>query len=144
MPPRLNIPISGNRTRRTSIPRSVARSIAAAILSIALSSCDIDLFGFDTKRIAAGYRLTVAEGGQFALMLPRENSGSAVIDVGWRKPFILSRSDELKPWRVIDTSTQEAVSITEEQRKAESKYRDIPIYRANDAWERLKYSSSQW
>lgn len=96
---------------------SIARSVLLCVAGVVLSSCDVDLFGLDTKQIAAGYRLTQAEGGQFALMAPREDSGPIIIDVGWQNPFIISRSDEREPWEVIDTSTKQTVSVSEQQRR---------------------------
>ena len=123
---------------------SIARSVLLCVAGVVLSSCDVDLFGLDTKQIAAGYRLTQAEGGQFALMAPREDSGPIIIDVGWQNPFIISRSDEREPWEVIDTSTKQTVSVSEQQRREDPKYRDIQIYRVDVAWDRLKRSRHQW
>ena len=100
---------------------STARSVLLFVATLVLSSCDVDLFGLDTKQIAAGYRLTQAEGGH-ALMAPHENSGPVVIDVGWRNPFIIARSDERKPWKVIDTSTNQKLSISEEQRRTDPRF----------------------
>lgn len=122
---------------------STARSVLLSVAALVFSSCDVDLFGLDTKQIAAGYRLTQAE-GQIALMAPHENGGPIVIDVGWRNPFIISRSDERKPWEVIDTSTNQKLSISEEQRRADPRFQDIPVDRADVAWDQLKRSKRQW
>ncbi|MFN2624443.1 MAG: hypothetical protein ABR611_16605 [Chthoniobacterales bacterium] len=122
----------------------MARSVLLSVAALLWSSCDVDLFGLDTKQIAAGYRLTQAEGGQIALLAPHENGGPVVIDVGWRNPFIISRSDERKPWEAIDTSTKQKLSISEEQRRTDPRFRDIPVDRADVAWDQLKRSKSQW
>jgi hypothetical protein len=127
-----------------SIARPLVHFAIASALAFGLSSCDIDLFGLDTKKLAAGYRLTVWEGGLYALLRPQEDSGSTVIDIGWKKPFIVSRSDEGEPWQVIDTSTNQTLSLSEEQRRTDPKYRDVPIYRADVAWDRLRYGRRQW
>lgn len=115
------------------------------MLLLCLSSCDVDLFGFDTKRIAAGYRLIQTEAiNECILMPPHGDVGSSVVELGWRKPFILSRVDEQDHWQVIDTSTKQTLSISEEQRHADPRYRDIPVYTAPAAWDRLKHWRRQW
>ena len=124
--------------------RPFARLGASCLLLFVLSSCD-DLFGFGTKQIAAGYRLIQHEGpDQFALMPPKQDFGSFVTDIGWRQPVILVRSDGSHPWDVIDTSTKRQVSITEQQRRSDPSYRDIPVYTAANAWHKLSHRRRQW
>jgi len=125
--------------------RPFARLGASCLLLFVLSSCDVDLFGFGTKQIAAGYRLIQHEGpDQFALMPPKQDFGSFVTDIGWRQPVILVRSDGSHPWDVIDTSTKRQVSITEQQRRSDPSYRDIPVYTAANAWHKLSHRRRQW
>ena len=128
-----------------SIVRSALLSVAAAMGLLCLSSCDVDLFGFDSKRIAAGYRLLQTEAiDGCILMPPHGNIGSSVVELGWRKPFILSRAGQDDHWQVIDTSTKQTLSISEEQRHTDPRYRDIPVYAAHVAWDRLKHWRRQW
>jgi hypothetical protein len=94
----------------------------------------------DTKRIAADLTLMQAEGGGFVLM-PR---GSFVEQLGWRKPLIISRGESSRSWDVIDTSTGKQFAISNEQRRADPAYRDIPTLDASEAWAQLKHWRRQW
>jgi hypothetical protein len=111
--------------------------------SALLASCDVDLFGLDAKRIAAGWKLVQTERG-FVLNPPHKNGGGYVDRIGWRKPFIISGGESSSSWDVIDTSAGTQSSITDEQRRTDQLYRHIPIRHADDAWTQLKHWRRQW
>ncbi len=121
------------------------RCAGGLLLIVALSSCDIDLFGFGTKRIAEGYRLIQSEGpDRFALMPPHKDIGSPVTEIGWRRPLIISRYDGSHPWDILDTTTGRQVAISDQQRRSDPAFRDIPVYTASVAWSKLKHWRRQW
>jgi hypothetical protein len=122
------------------------RTVVAVIATLlCLTACDVDLFGLDRKRLGGGYSLVLTEtDNACALVAPHENGGPVVIEVGWLSPLILTRGDGFKTWDVIDTTTQKKTKISDEQRTTDPAYRDIPIYRARDAWKRLKRHRSLW
>jgi hypothetical protein len=122
--------------------KSCALFAAVCLVLLALCSCD-DVLGFGTYRIAAGYYIVRTDTNEFALISP-EGGGPDVTDVGWRKPFIISRYDTDRPWDVIDTSTKEQISISDAQRLADPKYREIPVYKAEEASKHLRHWKNQW
>ena len=69
-----------------------------------------------------------------ALVPPHQNGGAVVVEVGCRRPLILTRADGFQTWHVIDTTTQKELTISDEQRKTDTAYRDVPVYGARDAW----------
>lgn len=119
------------------------RFTVCALLLLSLSSCDVDLFGLDPKPIAAGWKLVQTESG-FVLRPPHTSGGSYVERIGWQKPFIISRGESSSSWDIIDTSTGKRSSITDEQRRTDQLYRDIPIRYADDAYAQLKHWRRQW
>ena len=109
-----------------------------------LVGCDVDLFGLDWKRLGGGYSL-VLDGNTddgCAIIAPHENGGPLVTQVGWRQPLILSRYDG--DWDILDTSTGKHTKISEEQRRSDPAYRDIPVYAARTAWAQLKRHKNLW
>jgi hypothetical protein len=117
--------------------------VAFCLSLLGLCSCD-DVLGFGTYRIGAGYYLARTDTNELALIPPDTGFGPTVSDVGWRKPFIISRYDIDRPWDVIDTSTKQQVSISDAQRRTDPKYREIPVYRAEEASKHLGHWKSQW
>jgi hypothetical protein len=112
---------------------------------LCLTACDVDLFELDRKRLGGGYSLVLTEtDNACALVAPHENGGPVVVEIGWLNPLILTRADGFKTWDVIDTTTQKETKISDEQRATDPAYRGIPIYRARDAWKRLKRHRSLW
>src|SRR3954451_17478248 len=77
--------------------RACVRVTVFLILLCSLSSCDVDVFGFDSKRVAGDWRLLRTESG-FALMPPHKNVGGYVARIGWQKPFIISRTESSLAW----------------------------------------------
>jgi hypothetical protein len=121
--------------------------IAVAVMGtlLCLSGCDIDLFGLDWKRLGGGYSLVLTETDDKCGLIPPHGRGGRVIaEVGWQKPLILTRGAERESWDIIDTTTRRETKITDEQRRTDPNYRDIPVYRARDAWNRLKRYRSVW
>jgi hypothetical protein len=131
--------------------RSLYRAFQALVFATLglFCSCDVDLFGLDSKQVAGGYRLTKwGEGGPgFVLFFPNDKGSEDATDIGWRKPFILVRDStaEKQPdmWTVIDTTSGEKFSLSDEQRKGDARYRDIRIYSATEGWKLLK-KRPQW
>jgi hypothetical protein len=109
--------------------------IAAAVMAIlcCLAGCDVDVFGLDWKRLGGGW-----------LIPPHQRFGTLVVEIGWRKPLILARADGSNGWDVIDTATRKETTISDQQRKTDPTYRDIPVCRARDAWNQLKRYRSVW
>jgi hypothetical protein len=120
------------------------RAFIVLIALTCLVGCDVDLFGLDRKRLGGGYSL-VLDGetdDACAIVAPHENGGPIVTEIGWRQPVILSRYDG--DWDVLDTSIGKHTKISEEQRRSDSVYRDIPVYAARTAWARLKRHKNLW
>src|ERR1700737_1981675 len=106
---------------------------------LCLTACDVDLFELNRKRLGGGYSLVLTEtDNACALVAPHQNGGPVIVEVGWLHPLILTRGDGFKSWDIIDTTTQKETKISDEQRTTDPAYREIPIYRAGDAWKRLK------
>ena len=112
---------------------------------LCLSGCDIDVFGLDWKRLGGGYSLVLTEmDDECALIPPHESGGPLVVEVGWQNPLILSRGAERESWDVIDTTTRKETKSLKSSVELIPSYRDIPIYRARDAWNRLRRYRSVW
>ena len=81
------------------------------------------------------------------LFFPNDKGSEDATDIGWRKPFILVRdiTAEKQPdmWTVIDTTSGEKLSLSDEQRKSDARYRDIRIYSATEGWKLLR-KRPQW
>jgi hypothetical protein len=122
------------------------RTVVAVIATLlCLTACDVDLFGLDRKKLGGGYSLVLTEiDDACALVPPHQNGGAVVVEVGWQKPLILTRAEGSKTWDIIDTTTQKQTKISDEQRTTDPAYRDIPVYRARDAWNRLTRHRSLW
>src|SRR5437762_7295060 len=97
------------------------RLTVCALLMLSLTSCDVDLFGLDSKRIAGGWGLLQTESG-FVLMPPHKSTGGYVERIGWQKPLIISRNESSSSWDVMDTSTGKQLSVTDEQRRTDRLY----------------------
>ena len=121
------------------------RLATVLLFALCLLSCDIDLFGFGTKQIAGGYRLVQAEGpDEFSIMPPHRHIGSMVTELGWRKPFIISRYGTQDTWEVIDTFNRQTIRISDTERRNNLTYKDIATYPAATAWNQLGHFNGQW
>ncbi|HST31843.1 MAG TPA: hypothetical protein VLK27_13505 [Chthoniobacterales bacterium] len=109
-----------------------------------LVGCDVDLFGLDWKRLGGGYSLVLdgETNDACAIVAHHQNGGLIVTQIGWRQPLILSRYES--DWDVLDTSTGKHTKVSEEQRSSDPAYRDIAVYAARIAWDRLKRHKSLW
>jgi hypothetical protein len=109
-----------------------------------LCSCDVDLFGSDTKKIGRNYRLVKVDWpGEFEFGAPGRAPREAVMEIGWQKPLILVRGGREESWKVIDTVSKETVIIADEQRRTQPRYSSIPIYSAAEAW-KLPRKKRRW
>jgi hypothetical protein len=105
------------------------------VSAVTLCSCDVDLFGSDTKKIGRNCRLVKVDWpGEFVFSAPPDQRPEAVTELGWEKPLVVVRLRDAKEWRVFDTSTGQWTTISDEQRRADPRYAAIPIYAAGDAW----------
>jgi hypothetical protein len=115
------------------------------VCAVFLCSCDVNLFGW--KNVAGGYYLDDWREGDPGYILFPPNNGPGQIRIeqlGWKKPFIIVRPvDTAGQWIVIDTRTNQRTAISDAQRNADQNYRNITVYAAADAWNRLR-RTKQW
>jgi hypothetical protein len=113
-----------------------AHSLLFVLLTASmLCSCDVDLFGSDTKKIGRNYRLVKVDWpGEFEFGAPDRRRREPVTEIGWQKPLIILRDRGAESWKVIDTVSGEAVVVTDEQRRSHPRYSAIQIYSAAEAW----------
>ena len=116
--------------------------------AVFLCSCDVNLFGW--KAVGGGYYLDDWREGIPAYILFPPDGGSVesptirVEQLGWKEPLILAQPEETRDqWVVIDTRTHQRKTISEAERTTDPAYRDIAVYHAADAWERLR-RRKQW
>jgi hypothetical protein len=76
------------------------------------------------------------------LELPREQGGSVIDEIGWRKPLIIVRYRD--KWDVYDTTTNKQISIADSERKQNPRFCDIPSFAPAQAWKRLWHYHHQW
>jgi hypothetical protein len=113
--------------------------------SLALSSCDVDIFGLTWKQLAGGYRLVQSEvPHECGIIAPGDSGGPMATEIGWRKPLIIYRARNADHWNVIDTVTHRQTSISLTERTTNPAYRDIATYQADDAWRQLSRYRQQW
>jgi hypothetical protein len=134
--------------RATRLALCAPAALMLAVVSV-LYGCDVDLFGLDSKKVAAGYRLTQWEAPPyFVLFSPGDKDSEGASEIGWQKPFIIVRDETAdrsrETWTVIDTSTGQKTRISEEQRNLNPAYREIPVHPARTAWARLKRHRNVW
>ena len=119
--------------------------IAFLAALLCLWSCDTKLFGPDSREIAGGYRLKrVGNPNQFALTIPYQSGGLIIDEIGWRKPFIITRASGSDYWEAINTAHAQRISISDFERKADPVYQSIPIEAAEIAWTKLNRNKRIW
>lgn len=107
-------------------------------------SCDVDLFGNDTKKIGRNYQLVKVDWpGEFEFSAPDHRQTEVVSKIGWQKPLIIVQAHATDSWKVIDTGTGKRATISEEQRRNDPRYAAIQIYSAAEAWH-LPKSKRRW
>src|SRR5712691_9435147 len=117
----------------------------AILLTFALASCDVDLFGTDAKHIAGPYNLTLTDGPDHcAVELKHDFITSNLEVMGWQKPVILCKAYESNTWHVIDTATGTQSRISEAERRVNPRYGAIDVRLAIDAWKSLKRHKRVW
>jgi hypothetical protein len=110
-----------------------------------LCSCDGNLFGPESREIAAGYRLKrVNNPNQFALTIPHEEGGLIIDEIGWREPLILARAFGSQYWDVINTARAQHIRVSDLQRKADPISQSIQIKSVETAWNELTADKRLW
>ena len=112
-----------------------------------LAACDIDLFGTDAGKLAGGYKLKKVEtfdGFEYELLAPGKDKGEYVAQIGWQRPVIVVKLREHGNWDVIDTMKKQHVSVSDEHRKTNPTYREIEVFSAEVAWQRLSARRRLW
>ena len=119
--------------------------VAFLAVLVCFCSCEGDLFNFNSKQIAHGYRLKrIGDPSQFAFLAPYDTGGLIIDEVGWRKPFILVRGSGSEYWDRIDTNRAEHIRISDAQRRTDPRYRSIPVESAAIAWSHLERRKRIW
>jgi hypothetical protein len=110
-----------------------------------LCSCDSNLFGPESREIAAGYRLKrVNNPNQFALTIPHEEGGLIIDEIGWQEPLILARAFGSQYWDVINTARAQHIRVSDLQRKTDLISQSIQIKSVDIAWKELKADKRLW
>ena len=119
--------------------------IAFFIGGVGLCSCDVNLFGPESREIAGGYRLKrVDNPNQFALTIPHEDGGLIIDEIGWHEPLIVARAFGSQYWDVIDTAHARHIRVSDMQRKADPISQSIEIKSAGIAWKELNRHKRLW
>ena len=119
--------------------------IAFLTVIVSLYSCDANLFGPDSREIAAGYRLKrVHNSNQFALTIPYEDGGLIIDEIGWHEPLIVARAFGSQYWDVINTARAQHIRVGDLQRKSDPISQSIQIKPAQIAWEELNRNKRLW
>jgi hypothetical protein len=117
----------------------------AIFLTLALVSCDVDLFGMDAKHIAGPYNLTLTDGTDHcAIELKHDFITPNLEEIGWQKPLILCRAYDSTTWDVIETDSGRRLQISEAERQSNPRYKAIDVRPAVDAWKSLKRHKRVW
>ena len=112
---------------------------------VCLCSCDANLFGPESREIAAGYRLRRADNpNEFALTIPNEDGGLIIDEIGWRKPLIFARAFGSQYWDVINTARAQHIRVSDLQRKSDPISQSIQIRSAEIAWKELNRHKRLW
>jgi hypothetical protein len=119
--------------------------VASGMIALGvLTSCDVDLFGTDTKRVGNGYRLTYTDWPvEYRFAAPDGSHSVPVAEIDLRKPLILVHPQDTRDWDVIDTASGKHFTITEEQRRSDPTYSNISVYSADEAWH-LRRKARRW
>ena len=119
--------------------------IALLTVIVSLCSCDANLFGPESREIAAGYRLKrVHNSNQFALTIPYEDGGLIIDEIGWREPLIFARAFGSQYWDVINTARAQHIRVSDLERKSDPISQSIQIKPAQIAWEELNRNKRLW
>ena len=128
-----------------------ARLVSLVIAAIPLCACDIDLFGFDQRRLAGPFWLHVWEGGNFTLEVAKEPEdggcgvlGGRVRRIGWTEAVILAEQETCggtgarSGWVVVTVKTKAIEPVEASAIAARPELASIKVLEADEAWKRLK------
>ena len=119
--------------------------IALLTVIVSLCSCDANLFGPESREIAAGYRLKrVHNSNQFALTIPHEDGGLIIDEIGWHEPLIFARAFGSQYWDVINTARAQHIRVSDLQRKSDPISQSIQIKSVGIAWKELNGRKRLW
>jgi hypothetical protein len=129
--------------------RAVASFIFALIV-IACSACDQDLFHLRERQVLAGYELQQWEDSKkfYLVKTGAKDEGGGVIDgtvmrIGWNGRYIIADrkatfGGDKDGWMIIDTSTGTMTGpFSDVDLKSRPEARGISILSADQAWQRL-------
>ncbi len=130
---------------RERICFEISHVITCLAVLICLSSCEANFFGPESREIAGGYRLKLTGSpNQFALIIPHENGGLIIDEIGWHEPLIVARSSGSEYWEVINTARAEHIRVSDRQRKSDPAYQSIETKTAETAWKELDRHKRLW
>jgi hypothetical protein len=99
------------------------------------------------RQIGAGYTLALEAARRdktFFLCLPDKTSCVSTTAIGWRNPFIITRTGGVAPgFDVFDTSSKKYGHAVN-QEALPSYLKSIPLYPAAVAWEKLSPTRPLW
>ena len=136
--------ISGSRSRG-------ARLIWLILIPLLLCACDVDLFGFDQRRLVGPYWLHVWEGGLFTLETAKEPKdggcgvlGGRVRRLGWTDTVILAEQQTCggtgarSGWVVVTLKSQAIEAVDEAEIRARPELAGIKVLAIDEVWKQLK------
>ena len=99
------------------------------------------------RQIGAGYTLALEAARRdktFFLCAPNKTSCISTTAIGWRKPFIITRAGGVAPgFGVYDTSSKKYGHAVDDS-ALPSYLKNIPLYPAAIAWQKLSPSRALW
>ena len=124
------------------LPRSLP-FVAALHFCITLDQANAAGQKSTPKQLAAGYTF-MEYAHEFFVCAPHEDTCVSAHMIGWRQPFILTRDEGAEPgWSVIDTKSHKETYISERSRLP-AELKDIRLYPAAIAWQKLSFTRTLW
>jgi hypothetical protein len=133
------------------LPARVIITVSLLVVTLGIPLCAAEKLPAHPKlayrQIGAGYTLALEAARKdktFVLCLPDKTSCISATAVGWRKPFIISRTGGVAPGvDVFDTSSKKYVHAVN-QEALPSYLKNIPLYPAAGAWQKLNPTRALW
>jgi hypothetical protein len=114
-------------------------------LTASFCSCDVNLFGPETRELAGGYGLKrVDDSKEIALTIPNRRGGIVIDEIGWREPLIIVRGSGSDYWEAMNTARAERISVSDRERKSDPAYQSIQTESAERAWAKLSRRKRLW